>query len=57
MTGDKGTPPLGSLLVQAVEDMERPLFVLDAAWRFRYINRAGARVLDRTVDDLLGRDV
>jgi hypothetical protein len=30
--------------------MERPLFVLDEDWRFRYVNPAGARVLDRTVD-------
>ncbi|MGY1638417.1 SpoIIE family protein phosphatase [Geodermatophilus sp. SYSU D00742] len=45
------------LLLQAVEGMERPLFVLDADWRFRYINPAGARVLDRTVGELLGRDV
>ena len=47
----------GDLLLQAVEGMERPLFVLDADWRFRYINPAGARVLDRTVEGLVGRDV
>src|SRR3954468_2737925 len=57
VTGDEGVPPSGELLVQAVEGMERPLFVLDADWRFRYINPAGARVLDHTVDGLLGRDV
>ncbi|MBB3086156.1 PP2C family protein-serine/threonine phosphatase [Geodermatophilus sabuli] len=45
------------LLVQAVEGMERPLFVLDEDWRFRYINPAGARVLARTVDELVGQDV
>jgi hypothetical protein len=56
MTGDEVAPP-GDLLLQAVEGMERPLFVLDADWRFRYINPAGARVLDRTVEGLLGRDV
>ena len=33
----------GDLLLQAVEGMDRPLFVLDEAWRFRYINPAGAR--------------
>ncbi|SOD95268.1 SpoIIE family protein phosphatase [Blastococcus haudaquaticus] len=53
----EAAPPPGDLLLQAVEGMERPLFVLDADWRFRYINPAGARVLDRTVDGLLGRDV
>jgi PAS domain-containing protein len=51
------TPPPGDLLVQAVEGMARPLFVLDEAWRFRYINPAGADVLDRTVEGLLGRHV
>ena len=57
MTRDEAAPPPGDLLLQAVEGMERPLFVLDADWRFRYINPAGARVLDRTVEGLLGRDV
>jgi serine phosphatase RsbU (regulator of sigma subunit) len=57
VTGNEGMSPPGDLLVQAVEGMERPLFVLDADWRFRYINPAGARVLDHTVDGLLGRDV
>jgi PAS domain-containing protein len=57
VTGDKGTSPPGNLLVQAVEGMDRPLFVLDADWRFRYINPAGARVLDRRVEDTVGRDI
>jgi serine phosphatase RsbU (regulator of sigma subunit) len=57
VTGDEGTPPPGSLLVQAVEGMTRPLFVLDADWRFRYINPAGAHVLDRTVGSMVGRDI
>src|SRR5829696_5586558 len=57
MIGDEAAPPPGDLLLQAVEGMERPLFVLDADWRFRYINPAGARVLDRTVEGLVGRDV
>ncbi|MGY1712309.1 SpoIIE family protein phosphatase [Geodermatophilus sp. SYSU D00758] len=57
MVGD-GTPlPSHSLLVEAVEGMERPLFVLDADWRFRYINPAGARILGRTVEGLVGEDV
>jgi PAS domain S-box-containing protein len=47
----------GDLLLQAVEGMERPLFVLDEDWRFRYINPAGARVLARTVAELIGRNV
>jgi serine phosphatase RsbU (regulator of sigma subunit) len=57
MNGDDAAPPPGDLLLQAVEGMERPLFVLDDQWRFRYINQAGARVIDRTVEDLLGREV
>lgn len=57
MTPDTAGPPPGDLLLQAVEGMERPLFVLDDDWRFRYINPAGARVLDRTVEGLVGRHV
>ncbi|MFW3170381.1 SpoIIE family protein phosphatase [Geodermatophilus sp. CPCC 206100] len=54
MDRDAGVPP-SDLLVQAVEGMERPLLVLDADWRFSYINRAGAAALGRTVEGLLGR--
>jgi serine phosphatase RsbU (regulator of sigma subunit) len=57
MIRNDAAPPPGGLLVQAVEGMERPLFVLDENWRFAYINPAGARVLDRTVDQLLGREI
>ncbi|MGZ4549903.1 MAG: SpoIIE family protein phosphatase [Blastococcus sp.] len=42
------------LLVQAVEGMERPLFVLDEDWRFSYMNPAGAALLGETVDALVG---
>jgi len=45
------------LLVQAVEGMERPLFVLDEAWRFSYINPAGATLLGQTVEAMVGRNV
>jgi len=45
------------LLVQAVEGMLRPMFVLDEQWRFRYVNPAGAQVLERTVAELIGRDI
>jgi serine phosphatase RsbU (regulator of sigma subunit) len=47
----------GDLLLQAVEGMDRPLFVLDEEWRFAYVNPAGARVLDRSVGELLGHDI
>jgi serine phosphatase RsbU (regulator of sigma subunit) len=57
MIREDAAPPPGDLLVQAVEGMERPLFVLDADWRFRYINPAGARVIDRTVESTVGRDI
>ncbi|MGY1811335.1 SpoIIE family protein phosphatase [Blastococcus sp. SYSU D00820] len=57
MNGDTAGLPPGDLLVQAVEGMDRPLFVLDEAWRFRYINPAGAAVLGRTVGGLVGRGV
>ena len=57
MTRDEAVPPPGDLLVQAVEGMERPLFVLDERWCFTYVNPAGARVLDRTVGMLVGRNI
>ncbi|WP_236832526.1 SpoIIE family protein phosphatase [Blastococcus sp. KM273128] len=57
MTVDDTAPELSGLLLEAVEGMDRPLFVLSEDWRFRYINSAGARVLARTVPGLLGRDV
>ncbi len=56
-TPDGAAPPPRDLLVQAVEGMDRPLFVLDADWRFCYVNPAGAAVLDRTVADLQGRAI
>ncbi len=57
MITDRALPPRGDLLVQAVEGMDRPLFVLDEAWCFSYINPAGAQVLGRTVEELLGRGI
>ncbi|RBY96906.1 histidine kinase [Blastococcus sp. TF02-8] len=47
----------GDLLLQAVEGMDRPLFVLDEDWTFSYVNPAGASVLDRSVAGLVGRDI
>ncbi len=47
----------GDLLLQAVEGMHRPMFVLDEVWRFRYVNPAGAEVLNRTVEGLIARDI
>ena len=55
MTRDDAAPLPGDLLLQAVEGMERPLFVLDEDWRFRYVNPAGAALLGETVDALVGR--
>jgi serine phosphatase RsbU (regulator of sigma subunit) len=55
--GDDAAPPPGDLLLQAVDGMERPMYVLDEHWRFRYINPAGARVIDRTVESTVGRDI
>ncbi len=57
VTRNSAVPPPGDLLVQALEGMERPLFVLDDSWRFSYINPAGARALDRRVEDLVGHEV
>ncbi|WRL63691.1 SpoIIE family protein phosphatase [Blastococcus brunescens] len=57
MIPHEAAPPPGDLLVQAVEGMERPLFVLDENWCVAYINPAGARALDRTVEGLVGRPI
>ncbi len=65
MTPDRAVSPLGGapesppgdLLVQAVAGMDRPLLVLDEQWRFRYVNPAGATVLARTVDSLVGHGI
>ncbi|MGY2127931.1 SpoIIE family protein phosphatase [Blastococcus sp. SYSU DS0617] len=57
MPPEDPAPLPGDLLLQAVEGMHRPMFVLDEQWCFRYVNPAGARVLDRTVPDLIGRDI
>jgi serine phosphatase RsbU (regulator of sigma subunit) len=57
MIGDDAARLPADLLLQAVEGMERPLFVLDERWRFSYINPAGARVIDRTVVSTVGRDI
>src|SRR3954451_15434623 len=55
MTRNDAAPLPGDLLLQAVEGMERPLFVLDDDWRFRYVNPAGAALLSRTVESMVGR--
>jgi serine phosphatase RsbU (regulator of sigma subunit) len=54
MTRDDAVPPLGDLLLQAVEGMARPLFVLDESWRFSYMNPAGAALLGERVDSVVG---
>jgi serine phosphatase RsbU (regulator of sigma subunit) len=54
---DRAMPLPGDLLAQAVEGMDRPMFVLDENWRFSYVNPAGAAVLGRTVGDLVGRGI
>jgi serine phosphatase RsbU (regulator of sigma subunit) len=57
MSGDDVAALPADLLLQAVEGMQRPMFVLDDGWRFSYINPAGARALDRTVEGTVGRDI
>ena len=54
MLPDDAAPLPGDLLLQAVEGMERPLFVLDGSWRFSYVNPAGAALLGETVHTLVG---
>jgi serine phosphatase RsbU (regulator of sigma subunit) len=55
MIPDEAVPLPGDLLLQAVQGMDRPLFVLDDDWCFRYMNPAGARLLGETVAGLVGR--
>ncbi|GAB4081074.1 SpoIIE family protein phosphatase [Modestobacter muralis] len=50
-----GAPAPSDLLMRAVEGMARPLFVLDDAWRFSYMNPSGAALLGETVGGLVGR--
>ena len=57
VTPEESAQLSGDLLLQAVEGMHRPMFVLDEQWRFRYVNPAGATVLERTVEGLVGRDI
>ena len=57
VTPEESARVSGDLLVQAVEGMLRPMFVLDERWRFRYVNPAGAQVLERTVHELIGQDI
>jgi len=57
MTRNEAAALPGDLLLRAVEGMERPLFVLGDDWRFRYVNPAGAVLLGRTVDDMVGRNI
>jgi len=57
MSRNEASPLPGDLLLRAVEGMERPLFVLGEDWRFRYVNPAGAALLGRTVDAMVGRDM
>jgi PAS domain S-box-containing protein len=54
MTRDDAAPLPGDLLLRAVEGMDRPLFVLGEDWRFRYVNPAGAALLGRTVESMVG---
>src|SRR5688500_4493743 len=55
MTRDEAVPPPGDLLLQAVEGMARPLFVLGDDWRFSYMNPAGAALLGDRVEDVVGQ--
>jgi serine phosphatase RsbU (regulator of sigma subunit) len=57
MTRNEAAQLPGDLLLRAVEGMERPLFVLGDDWRFRYVNPAGAALLDRTVETMVGRNI
>ncbi|MEX0868223.1 MAG: ATP-binding protein [Nitriliruptoraceae bacterium] len=44
-------------LRNALEHMTDGLCALDREWRVIYANRAGARMLDTTVDDMIGADI
>ena len=57
MTRDEAVPLPGDLLLQAVEGMARPLFVLGDDWRFSYMNPAGAALLGERVEDVVGHDI
>jgi two-component system, cell cycle sensor histidine kinase and response regulator CckA len=44
-------------LTDALESMTDAFYLLDAGWRFAYVNPRAEQLLHRSVDDLLGRTV
>ncbi|WP_369133722.1 SpoIIE family protein phosphatase [Modestobacter sp. I12A-02662] len=57
MSGSAASPIGAEALATALEVLPTPVAVLDRDWTIGYVNPAAARLLDRTVDELIGRDV
>ncbi|WP_222268715.1 SpoIIE family protein phosphatase [Modestobacter marinus] len=57
MSGSAASPLGAEALATALEVLPTPVAVLDADWIIGYVNPAAARLLDRSVDELIGRDV
>lgn len=48
---------LARRLTRSLENMSDAFFLLDEEWRFSYLNPQAERLLERSVDELLGRNV
>ncbi|MEO5798024.1 MAG: PAS domain S-box protein [Gemmatimonadales bacterium] len=50
-------PSVADSLVLAMEVIGDGVFLLDAEWRFRYLNRAAEKILSQSRDHLIGRQI
>ncbi|MES2305076.1 MAG: PAS domain S-box protein [Gemmatimonadota bacterium] len=50
-------PSVADSLVQAMEVIGDGVFLLDAGWRFRYLNAAAEKILSQSREHLLGRHI
>ena len=48
---------LSTRLVDTMESVTDAIFILDRDWRFAYVNRQAELLMERTREDLLGRDI
>lgn len=48
---------VGSELINALDLIEDPVIVLDAKWRYQFVNKAGWDVLKKDPEEILGRNV
>ncbi len=56
MSGSAASPLGAEALATALDVLPTPVAVFDRDWTIGYVNRAAARLLGRSVDELIGRD-